>query len=98
MEIWKSKIYAKFFDMLRECKRLKRWWFYFKAARELVKEKYPEEASTFKLLYWRFKGFCRHKYPYEEKPMQPKSHQQLCVMLLRTFVNSFYRSEKESIL
>ena len=36
--------------MRKEGKRVKRWWFDSKA-RELVKEKYPEEASSFKLLY-----------------------------------------------
>lgn len=94
MEIWKSKIYAKFFDMLRECKRLKRWWFYFKAAREVVKEKYPEEASTFKLLYWRFKGFCRHEVSIRRKThAAQKSPAALC-NAIENFREQFLQERK----
>ena len=62
MPIWKSKVpshvkgtFTKFLDMQKEDKRVKLWWFNSKA-RELMKEKYLDEAS-FKILHRWFEGF-----------------------------------------
>ena len=46
--VMEEELYAKFLDMQKEGKHAKRWWFNYKA-RELVKKKYPDEASSFKL-------------------------------------------------
>ena len=54
-----KELYTKFLDMRKEGKRVKRWCFNSKA-RELVKEKYPDEASSFRLLPRWFEGFFRH--------------------------------------
>ena len=56
--VMEKEVYTKFLDMRKEAKRVKCWWFNTKA-RELVEEKYPDEASSFKLSYRWCEGFCR---------------------------------------
>ena len=46
--VMENELYNKFLYTRKERKRVKRWWFNSKA-RELVKEKYPDEASSFNL-------------------------------------------------
>ena len=59
-------------------------------------ENYHDDVSTFKLSYRWFEGFVDViKDSSKEQLTQPKSHQQLCVTLLRTSMQSLYRSEKE---
>ena len=52
------ELFTKFFDMRIEGKRVKRWCFNSKAS-ELVKQKYLDEASSFKLSHRWFEDFCR---------------------------------------
>ena len=56
--VMEKEVYTKFLDMRKEAKRVKCWWFNTKA-RELVEEKYPDEASSFNLSYRWCEGFCR---------------------------------------
>ena len=56
--VMEKELYTKFLDMRKEGKRVKRWGFNFKA-RELVKEKYLDKASSFNLPYRWFEDFCR---------------------------------------
>ena len=61
-----------------------------------MKENYNDEVSIFNLSYRWFEGFVDViKDSSKEQLTQPKSHQQLCVTLLRTSMQSLYRSEKE---
>ena len=55
----KKEFYTKFLDMRKWGKHVKRWGFN-SIARELVKEKYLDEASSFKLSPRWFEDFCRH--------------------------------------
>ena len=53
-----KELYTKFLGMRKEGKLVMRWGFNSKA-RQLVKEKYPDEASSFTLSHRWFEGFCR---------------------------------------
>ena len=53
-----KELRTKFLDVWKEGKRVKFWWLYSKA-KELVKEKYPDKVSSFKLSHRWFEGFCR---------------------------------------
>ena len=53
-----KELHAKFVDMRKEGKRVKRWWFNSKA-REILKEKHPQEASSFNYSNRWFQAFRR---------------------------------------
>ena len=53
-----KELRTKFLDVRKEGKRVKFWWLNSKA-KELVKEKYPDKVSPFKLSHRWFEGFCR---------------------------------------
>ena len=96
--VMEKEIYTKFIDMRIEDRRVKRRWCNSKT-RELVNEKYPDEASPFKLSHKWVEGFVHvMEYPSEEKLTQFKSHQQLYVPLLRTSMQSLYKSATEEPL
>ena len=61
-----KELYIKFLDMLKQSKRVKRWQFSSKA-KELVKEKYPDESFSFKLSHRWFEGFCRYRISLRRK-------------------------------
>ena len=92
------EIYTKLFDIRKEGKHVNHWCFSSKAS-ELVKEKYPGEASCFKLSRRWFEGFCR-RYRISlrrRKLTQLKSYQQLYVPLLRNSLQSLKKSAKKAL-
>ena len=99
MPIWKSRVSShekgaltKFFDMRKEGKCVKHWWFNCKV-RSLLIMPYPLSYYTLSL-----KVFADIiEYLYEEKLRRVKSHQQLYVPLLRTFMQSLYESTKKEL-
>ena len=93
--LMKKELYSKFLDMHKKGQRFRRWWFNSKK-RDLVKKR----------ILTRYISYCTDgsrylvaviKYPSEENLMQPKCHQQLCVTLLRTFMQSLNRSKIEEL-
>ena len=89
--VMEKELYTKFFDMQKEGKLVKRWWFNSKA-RELMKEKYPDEASSFKLSHRWFEGFCR-RYRIS---LRRKTHTALRTQL-RKSIQGLYESAKKKL-
>ena len=72
--------------MRKEGKQVKCCWFSSKE-RELVKEKYPDEASYFKFSHRRFEGFCRRS----RISLRKKTHAaQKSLAALRTAIEKFH--------
>ena len=79
----KKVLYTKILDMQKESTFVKLWWFNCKT-RELVKQKYPDEAPPLSHDTDGLKAFVNIiEYPFQEKLTLLKIHQQLYVPLLR---------------
>ena len=83
---------AKFFDMRKEGKCVKRWWFNCKVRSLLIM---PPPLSCYTLGLKVFVDII--ECLYKEKLRRVKSHQLLYVPLLRTFIQSLYESAKKEL-